>query len=136
MYLDTSAACRITSLSVTSATIWDMAIEPIPDLLAELRAGRYPYDFIEEITGGGESDLGRKVRYVLRKVLATDAPGEAFTRVLVFSLQRTLLEMAQQEESRGFNSPTAADVALKRIMELTSERRLEFAAVPDALYRP
>lgn len=111
-----------------------MTIEPVPDLLAELRAGRYPYDFIDAIAGGDTQDAAT-ARSALRRIWTSGEDGKRFTAVLLFSLQRMLLEVARQPDGQ-LRQPGPVDQAIKKIVDRVNQGHgLALAANPDAIYR-
>jgi hypothetical protein len=104
-----------------------MAIDPIPDLLAELRAGRCSFDFIEALIGT-ETNEAPALRAMLMHILDGDDGAQTLTNLLLYGARRTLSELGRS--SNGERRPREeTDAALERMAALSEDYSLNREAM-------
>ncbi len=108
------------------------APDPIPDVLAELRAGRFGYDFVRALTGEGTEAAGRRAR-VLTQILDGEDGAEAVTNLLLIGVRTVLNHIgAQAQQEQG--GPTVAEVAT-RLVDATPQQFEDYAVSLEYLTR-
>lgn len=99
----------------------------VPDILAALRGGKYPYDFVQALTGTGTQRLAR--REVLDLVLRSDEGGEALANILIVG-GRHLLNILVDSYTGSRDNPDTITALAKRIAGLKESDLDKYAAVP------
>jgi hypothetical protein len=101
--------------------------DSIPDLLGELRCGRYPYDFVRALTGEiAGANANRAL--MLEQMLKHERAGDVITAMLLAGGRFFLNEFAKAE-------PQAFERGLARLAEAGDAELDRIATYPADLFR-